>query len=82
MQKYDNTERQSEVGDWLIVHYTEKYSEDDYPGEVTMVDENEVTVSVKHKYGCFFKQPNHEGEINYRMESISAKIDPPTVAGN
>ena len=47
-----------------------------------MVDENEVTVSVKHKYGCFFKQSNHEGEINYRLESNSAKIDPPTVAGN
>ena len=49
LQKYDNTERQYEVGDWVI--YTGKYSEDDYPGEVTLVAEYEVTVSLIHISG-------------------------------
>ena len=43
-----------EVGDWAIytfVHYADKYSEDDYPGEVTLVAENEVTVSLMHRSG-------------------------------
>ena len=52
MQKYDNTERQYEVGDWVIVHYAEESSEDDYPGEVTLVAENEVTVSVNAQIWC------------------------------
>ena len=45
---------QYEVGDWVIyafVHYADKYSEDDYPGEVTLVAENEVTVFLMHRSG-------------------------------
>ena len=49
LQKYDNAERQYEVGDWVI--YTGKYSEDYYPGEVMLVAENEVTVSVMYISG-------------------------------
>ena len=49
MQKYDNTEMQYEVGDWVIVHYADKYSKDDQPGDVTQVAENEVAVSVMHR---------------------------------
>ena len=29
MQKYDNTERQYEVGDKVILHYADRYSEND-----------------------------------------------------
>ena len=49
MQKYDNAKRQYEVGDRVIVHYADKYSKDDQPGDVTQVAENEVTVSVMHR---------------------------------
>ena len=34
MQKYDNTERQYEMRNWVTVHYADKYSEEDYSGEV------------------------------------------------
>ena len=42
------------MGDWVtyaFMHYTDKYSEDDYLGEVTLVAENEVTFSVMHRSG-------------------------------
>ena len=32
--------------------------------------------------GGFFKWSNHKDEINYHMESVTAKIDLPAVAGN
>ena len=37
MQKYDNTKRQNDIGVWVIVHYADKYSEYDFPGEVMSV---------------------------------------------
>ena len=49
MQKYDNAKRQYEVGDRVIVHYADKYSKDDQPGDVTQVAENEVAVPVMHR---------------------------------
>ena len=64
------------------MHCADKYSEDDYGGEVTSVAKNEVTVSVRHRSGGFFKWPNHKDEINYCMKSAIAKIDLPTVAGS
>ena len=75
MQKC-NLVRQYEVGDWKITHYADEYSEDDYPGEVMSVAENEITVSVMHRSGSFFIWPNHKNEINHCMEFVIGKIDP------
>ena len=69
----------------MIVHYAKESNEDDYPDEVTLVAKNEVTVSVNPQIWCVtFSNGliNHKDEINYCMESVIAKIDPPTVAGN
>ena len=71
LQKYDNTERQNKARDWVIVHYADKYSEDDNPGEVTLVAENEVTVSEMHiSEGGFFKWSNHKDELHYLLHGI------------
>ena len=70
------------VGDWVIVHYLDKYDDNEYPGEVTAVFENEIKVSVLHKSGGYFKWPKKKHEVDYSLESVVAKIDPPTVAGS
>ena len=64
-----------EVGDWVIVHYVDEYDDNEYPGEVTAVLENEIKVSVLHKSGGYF-------ELHYLHESVVAKIDPPIVVGS
>ena len=46
------------------------------------VAKNVVSVSVMQRSGESFKWPNHKDEINYHMEPVMAKIEPPTVAGN
>jgi hypothetical protein len=71
-----------EVGDWVIVHYVDEYDDNEYPGEVTAVLENEIKVSVLHKSGGYFKWPKQKDELHYSHESVVAKIDPPIVAGS
>ena len=71
-----------EVGDWVIVHYVDEYDDNEYPGEVTAVLENEIKVSVLHKSGGYFKWPKQKDELHYLHESVVAKIDPPIVAGS
>lgn len=77
-----SSEVRYKVGDWVVVHYLDEYDDNDYPGEVTAVLENEIKVSVLHKSGGYFKWPKNKDEVHYSLESVVAKIDPPTVAGS
>ena len=45
------SEVQYDVGDWVVV----QYDGEEYPGEVTAVSTEDVTVSVLHRSGGYFK---------------------------
>ena len=53
------------VVDWVIVHYLNEYDDNEYPGEVTAVLENEIKVSVLNKSGGYFKWPKKKDEVHY-----------------
>ena len=66
------------IGLWIIV----KYADEEYPGEVTSIEDSDIEVSVMHKSVNAWKWPRHEDKIFYPATQIVRVIDPPTVAGN
>ena len=66
------------IGLWVIV----KYADEEYPGEVTSIEDSDIEVSVMHKSVNAWKWPRPEDKILYPATQIVRVIDPPTVAGN
>ena len=66
------------IGLWVIV----KYADEEYPEEVTSIEDSDIEVSVMHKSVNAWKWPRPEDKIFYPATPIVRVIDPPTVAGN
>lgn len=62
------------VGDWVLV----RYDNSTYPGEVKVLKNQEVEVSVMVPSGSGFKWPKPADCIPYRMENVIRKLQPPT----
>ena len=66
------------IGLWVIV----KYADEEYPGEVTSIEDSDIEVSVMHKNVNAWKWPRPGDKIFYPATQIVRVIDPPTIAGN
>ena len=66
------------IGLWVIINY----ADDEYPGEVTSIEDSDIEVSAMHKSVNAWKWPRPEDKIFYPATQIVRVIDPPTVAGN
>ena len=66
------------IGLWVIV----KYTDEEYPGEVTSIEDSDIEVSVVHKSVNAWKWPRPEDKTFYPATQIIRVIDLPTVAGN
>ena len=79
----DDTERDATrvpavVGNWIVV----LYDNEEYPGEVTGVFDNDVEVNVMHKTGNAWKWPTKQDKILYGKDSIVRRVSPPKAAGH
>ena len=66
------------TGLWVIV----KYDSQEFPGEVTRIEELDVEVNVMHRSANAWKWPRPEDKIFYSRNNIVRVINPPSVAGN
>ena len=66
------------IGLWVIV----KYEGEEFPGEVTCIEDSDVEVNVMHKSANSWKWPRPEDKIFYSRNKIVRVINPPSVAGN
>ena len=66
-------------GDWVIVRYDGK----EFPGEVMLVGEKDVQVSVMvRKFSGFWRWPNPCDKIFYPFFSVASKITAPEPVGS
>ena len=65
------------IGQWVVV----QYEDEQFPGEVTSTEENDVEVNVMHRSANAWKWPKKEDKIYYSKSSIVRVINPPSVAG-
>ena len=66
------------IGLWVMV----KYADEEYPGEMTSIEDSDIEVSVMHKSVNAWKWPKPEDKIFYPTTQIVRVIDPPSIAGN
>jgi hypothetical protein len=66
------------VGQWVVVGYDGA----EYPGEVTLVDNNDIEVNVMHKSGNAWRWPAKDDKIFYDRQNILRVVNPPKAAGN
>ena len=66
------------VGQWVVV----KYEEEEFPGEVTRIENSDVEVNVMQRSANAWKWPRSEDKIFYSTSNIVRVISPPSVAGN
>lgn len=66
------------VGDWVLVTYEGQ----NYPGEVTEVQEADVRVNVMRRAGKNWKWPNEKDEIFYEKSQVIKRLATPIVAGS
>ena len=64
-----------QLGDWVLV----RYDQHSFPGEVKVVGQDEMKVSVMVPSGSLFKWPLVEDAIFYRHENVIMKLNPPTL---
>jgi len=62
-----------EIGEWVLV----KYDSVVFPGEVKVIGDNELKVSVMVPSGAHFKWPAVEDSIYYPMQNVIRKLQPP-----
>lgn len=60
------------VGQWV------SYNEAEYPGEITLIENNDIEVNVMHKSGW----PSKADKIFYECKKILHVVDPPKAAGH
>ena len=63
------------IGEWVIVNY----EGEEFPGEVTCIEDSDVEVNVMHRSANAWKWPRPEDKIFYSRDKI---VNPPSVAGN
>ncbi len=67
------------IGQWVFV----KYEDEEFPGEVTAVEDVDIEVNVLHRSAnAQWKWPRPEDKIFYPRNRIVRVINPPSVAGN
>ena len=66
------------IGLWVIV----KYEGEEFPGEVTCMEDSDVEANVMHRSANSWKWPRPEDKIFYSRNEIVRVINPPSVAGN
>ena len=66
------------IGLWVIA----KYEGEEFPGEVTCIEDSDVEVNVMHKSANSWKWLRPEDKIFYSRNKIVRVINPPNVAGN
>ena len=62
-----------QVGDWVLVKYDEKV----FPGEVKVIEQREVKVSVTIPSGTCYKWPKIEDAVFFKLANIICKLSPP-----
>ena len=55
-----------------------KYADEEYPGEVTSIEDSDIEVSVMHKSVNAWKWPRPEDKIFYPATQIVRVFNPPT----
>ena len=65
------------TGLWVIV----KYEDEEFPGEVTCIEDTDVEVNVMHRSANVWKWPRPEDKIFYSKTQVVRVINPPSVAG-
>ena len=76
--EHDATRVPAVVGNWIVV----LYDNEEYPGEVTGVFDNDVEVNVMLKTGNAWKWPTKQDKILYGKDSIVRRVSSPKAAGN
>ena len=66
------------IGVWVVV----KYDDEEFPGEVTCIEDSDIEVNVMHRSANAWKWPRPEDKIFYSRDQIVRVINPPSVAGN
>lgn len=56
-----------------------RYDQLSFPGEVKVVGDEEVKVSIMEPSGSLFKWPSVENAIFYRLENVIMVLKPPIV---
>ena len=59
-----------------------KYEDEEFPGEVTCIEDTDVEVNVMHRSANVWKWPRPEDKIFYSRTQVVRVINPPSVAGN
>ena len=59
-----------------------KYKGEEFPGEVTCIEDSDVEVNVMHRSANSWKWPRPKDKIFYSRNKIVHVINPPSVAGN
>ena len=60
------------IGEWVIVNY----EGEEFPGEVTCIEDSDVEVNVMHRSANAWKWPRPEDKIFYSRDKI---VNPPSV---
>ena len=66
------------IGQWVLV----SYEGNEFPGEVTSMDDSDIEVNVMHRSANAWKWSRSEDKIFYSRDKVVCVINPPTVAGN
>lgn len=66
------------VGEWVIV----SYDSEEYRGEITALEENDIQVNVMHKSGNGWKWPSIPDNIFYPKNNIIQSLKPPFAASS
>lgn len=66
---------QYHVGEWVLV----KYDQQVFPGEIKVVEEEEVKVNVMVRSGSGFQWPTLPDCIFYSLSNVIKKLEPPNL---
>jgi len=66
------------VGLWVVV----KCDDDEFPGEITSIDGDDIEVNAMTRSAKTWKWPTPEDKLFYNKKDVLRIITPPTVAGN
>ena len=66
------------VGLWVVA----KYDNDENPGEITSIDDDDIEVNVMARSARAWKWPTPEDRLFYDKKDILHIINPPNVASN
>lgn len=66
---------QYHVGEWVLV----KYDQQVFPGEIMVIEEEEVKVSVMVRSGSGFQWPTPSDCLFYSLTNVIKKLEPPNL---